>query len=305
MRPCLLPLVLGLPAWLGCSDPSGPPRYNLQISESTVGVDQDNLYAIRIDRERSTPMRTGLALALVPGEHDVVLEDLAPNCSAQGPDSVRVTVTSDEVAEVEFQVACVAVTGAIQVWAPASGRDFDPDGYRVRLDDSIETRVFPRGGIVIEGVGPGSHTVSLDDVSANCDLVGPASRTVEVRVGGLTRDTVRLTFEGSCEAITGDVQLLTTTRGVHLDLDGYTVLADGMLLILPCGYWDYGCTPGAPLTLVPNGSNMLVGVLAGEHEYKLDDIAPNCTAAGGEVRRVTVEPGELAVVRFDLTCNDV
>lgn len=98
--------------------------------------------------------------------------------------------------------------------------------------------------MVVEGVPPGSHLVTLDDFSANCRLTGSPTQTVPVTAGGLTRDTVLATFEGSCEAVTADVQLFATTAGVDRDLNGYTVTADGELVIEPCGFYDYYCRAG-------------------------------------------------------------
>lgn len=130
-------------------------------------------------------------------------------------------------------------------------------------------------------------------------------QTVMVTAGRLTRDTARTTFEGSCQAITGDVQLLTTTRGADPDPNGYTVMADGQIVIAPCGYWDYYCDPGEPLMLVPNGSHFFFQVAHGDHTYQLGDIAPNCAVNGDNPRTVSVALGETAAVVFDVTCTDV
>jgi hypothetical protein len=300
-----LPLLclLALPSF-GCGDPAAPEANNLRVSVSTTGVDRDNGYTIRADDGPSRAVQTVLWLFLPPGEHDVVLEGIAPNCSVEGADSVRVTVVgSGEVASTAFQVACRAVTGAIEVVVPTSGRDFDPDGYTVRLDDAAAAQVFPGGSVVVEGVSPGSHLVTLDDISANCRLTGPPNQTVRVSAGGLTRDTVRARFDGSCQAVTGDVQLFTTTEGVDLDPNGYTVTVDGELVIGTCGYWDYGCEPGAPLTLAPNGNHFFPQVAAGDHTYQLGDIASNCTVAGGDTRTVSTIVGETVAVLFDVSCE--
>ncbi len=299
------PLLIGLVALasIGCGDPSGPSPANLQLSVSTVGVDQDDSYAVRAGDGPSRPIGSFLSLFLPPGEHEVVLDGIAPNCSVQGPDSVRVTITLGRVASVAFQVECRAVTGAIEVAAPTSGRDFDSDGYTVQVDDVPRTQVFAGGSVVVEGVLPGAREVRLDDFSTNCHLIGSASQTVLVTAGGLTRDTVRAIFEGSCEAIAGDVQLLTTTRGVQRDQNGYTVTADGQLVLAPCGFNDYYCDAGVPLMLVPNGSYMFIQVAAGDHTYQLGDVASNCTVLDGNSRTVAVSFGETSVVRFEVTCD--
>ena len=287
----------------GCGDPHESNPTNLRVSVSTVGVDQDDGYALRAGGGAPQPIRASLILFLPPGEHDVVLEGIAPNCSVQGPDSVRVAIVTGQVSSAAFQVACRAVTGAIEVAAPTSGRDFDADGYTVHVDDALATRVFSGGSVVVEEMSPGSHAVRLGDVSGNCGLSGSPSQTAVVSAGGLTRDTVRLVFESSCQAITGDVQVLTTTRGVERDPNGYTMTVDGELVIVPCGFYDYYCEPGAPLMLVPNGSYLFPLVSPGGHTYRLGDIAPNCMVLDGNSRTVSVAAGELSAVLFDVTCH--
>jgi hypothetical protein len=128
---------------------------------------------------------------------------------------------------------------------------------------------------------------------------------VLVKAGGLTRDTVLTVFEGTCAAITGDVQLSTTTGGTDPDPNGYTVTVDGQL-VLACGWWDYGCEPGAPLMLEPNGLQFFFQVQPGEHTYQLGDVAPNCTVLNGNSRTVSVTAGEEAtLVLFGIICADV
>ena len=299
------PLLLGFVALLtyGCGEPHEPSPVNLRVRVSTAGVDQDSSYAVRTGDGLSHTFRGSLTLFLSLGEHDVVLDQIAPNCSIDGPDTVGVTIVSGEVASIAFEVACRAVTGAIAVTTPTVGRDTDPDGYRVFLDEVLETRVYSGLPVVIEGVPPGSHLVRLDDISANCRVSGSPEQTVVVTAGGLTRDTVHTLFAGSCEAITGDVQIITVTSGAGRDQNGYTLTMNGDLLIEPCGYYDYYCDPGQPLLLLPTGSHMSSFLSPGDYTYRIGDIAPNCTAIAGDTRTASVTPGETTTVRFDVTCE--
>lgn len=137
MRAHLLLLSLVALPSAGCGDPVEPSPNNLRVSVSTIGVDQDSSYSLRAGEGPSRAMQTVLLLNLLPGEHDVVLEGIGPNCSVRGPNSVRVTITQGELASAAFEVECRAVTGAIEVVAPTSGRDFDPDGYTVQIDDAV------------------------------------------------------------------------------------------------------------------------------------------------------------------------
>ena len=298
-------LLLGLAALpsLGCGDPHGSSPTNLRVSVSTTGVDRDGDYVLRTGDGATHPIRASLFLFLPPGDQDLVLEGVATNCSIEGSDSVRVPIGASGVNSVAFQVACRAVTGAIEVSVMTSGRDFDPNGYTVDLDDVRVGRVFSGGAIIVEGVSPGRHVVRLDDFSSNCQVSGTPSRSTTVSAGGFTRDTVRVTFQGSCHAITGDVQILTTTRGVDRDRNGYTVTVNGVLQILPCGFYDYYCTPDTPLLLVPEGSYLFAEVPAGDHTYAFGDIGSNCAARDGDSRTVSVTSGDTTIVRLDVICD--
>jgi hypothetical protein len=298
----LLPGLLALSA-LGCADPTEPGNYNLRVSVSTVGADRDSTYTVRAGDLAPRPVRFSALLSLPSGEHDVVLQDVAPNCSVMGTDSIRVTITSGDLAIAEFEVECRATTGAIEVTAPTSGRDFDVDGYTVWVDDVVRNRVFSGIVIVIDSVAPGSHVVTLGDLSPNCSLAGPLSRTVQVTAGGLTRDTVRTSFPGSCRATTGDVQLVTTTEGLEPDPDGYTVSVDGEVVVAPCGWYDYYCEPGVPFLFAPNGDHLFFQVAPGDHTYRLGQIGSNCTVRDGDSRTASVEIGEVTEVRFEVSCE--
>jgi hypothetical protein len=298
----LLPGLVALLA-IGCGDPNEPSPVNLRVRVSTVGVDQDSSYAVRTGDGSSHPFQTALSLFLSLGEHDVVLDQIAPNCSVEGAETVRVTIRSGEVASIAFEVACRAMTGAIAVTAPTVGRDTDPDGYQVYLDDVFVTRVFSSFPVVIESVPPGSHLVRLDDFSAHCRVNGPPEQTAVVTAGGLTRDTVYALFAGSCEAITGDVQIITATSGAERDRNGYTVTVNGNLLIEPCDFYDYYCDPDTPLMLLPTGSHVSSFLPPGDYAYRIGDIAPNCTVLDGDTRTVSVVPAETMTVRFDVTCE--
>jgi len=299
------PLLLALVAVLssGCGDPNQPSPVNLRVRVSTLGVDQDSSYVVRTGDGSSHTFRGSLSLFLSLGEHDVVLDQIAPNCAVEGPGTARVIILSGEVASIAFEVACRAVTGAIAVTAPTIGRDHDPDGYRVHVDDVFVTRVFANVPIVIESVEPGSHLVRLDDFSANCRVSGSPEQTAVVTAGGLTRDTVHTLFAGSCDAITGDVQIITATSGAARDPNGYTVTVNGELLIEPCDFYDYFCDPGAPLLLLPTGSYISSFLAPGDYTYLIGDIAPNCTALDGATRTASVTSGETTTVRFDLVCE--
>ncbi len=304
MRPCLLLLGLAALPLVACDeDLTGPASDNLEVSVTTSGVDQDTDYLVRAGGGPATPVGESVLLSLPLGEHEVVLEDVAANCTLVGPASVRVTIVRDEVASATFHVECRAVTGAIRVAAPTVGEDIDPDGYAVRLGGEPRARVSAGSHVVIEGLVPGTYDVSLDDLRENCGLSAPPTLTVQVTAGGLTRDTAFITFEVSCQRFTGDVRLLLATGGADTDPNGYTLMLDGQFVTEPCDafyccYYWYEC----PVMLPPSG-NQEFQVPPGSHTYELGDVAPNCTVNGEHPREVVVAFGETSIVQFEVTCH--
>src|SRR6266705_4183935 len=72
----------------------------------------------------------------------------------------------------------------------------------------------------------GDHTVRLVGPAGNCTIAGDNPRALHVTTGGVTRDTARTTFEVTCVAVTGTIQVTAATSGIDLDPDGYNVLLD-------------------------------------------------------------------------------
>ncbi len=121
----------------------------MRIAVFTTGADRDSSYLVRVGEGQTRLVRVFLNLSLPDGEHDVVLGDVASNCAVQGADSIRVSITSGSFVTAEFRIECRAISGAIQVNAQTSGRDFDPDGYTVYLDGASQTQLFPFGAVVL------------------------------------------------------------------------------------------------------------------------------------------------------------
>src|SRR5207247_654342 len=173
---------------------------------ATAGIDLDpNGYAVQLD---GASLRQLLGAGTVTfdglagGDHSVVLSGAAGNCTVAGdnPRTLHVITggAARDTARTLFQVTCVAVTGNIQVTAATSGVDLDPDGYTVLLDNGQQRPLGVNGTALIEGVSGGDHSVILFGAVGNCALAGDNPRTVHVTTGGVTRDTVRTTFQLTC-----------------------------------------------------------------------------------------------------------
>jgi hypothetical protein len=85
---------------------------------------------------------------------------------------------------------------------------------------------------------------------------------------------------------TGDLTVNTSTSGLSLDLNGYTVTVDG--------------TQSQAVGI--NGSVTFTGLTAGSHSVALAGVAVNCTVSGSNPRSVDVPAGATASTTFSVTC---
>ena len=132
--------------------------------------------------------------------------------------------------------------------------------------------------------------MAAKEAAANCPVAGANPRTVHVTTGGTTRDTARTTFDVTCVAVTGTVQVTTTVSGVDPDPNGFSALLDD----------------GQSRPVVYNGSVLFTGVSAGDHSVVLFDLASNCTVNGPNQQTVHVTTGgttrDTARTSFQVTC---
>src|SRR5205823_5136858 len=103
-----------------------------------------------------------------------------------------------------------------------------PDGYTVTLDGATSRAIGDNGTTTFSGLAPGSHTVVLSGMAANCSVSGGTSRTVSVTAGS----TASTSYSVSCAPTgptTGSLSVTTSTSGASGDLDpaGYTVTLEG------------------------------------------------------------------------------
>src|SRR5207249_6859555 len=100
------------------------------------------------------------------------------------------------------------------------------------------------------GLAPGSHTVVLSGVAANCTVSGGTSRTLSVTAGS----TVSTSYAVSCAPTgptTGSLSVTTATSGASgdVDPDGYSVTLDGTT------GRAIGANAGTTFSMVPPGSH--------------------------------------------------
>ena len=296
MRTRLALVALAAALSTACGEgPLVPTTGAIRVALTTTGADPDaDGYAVTLDG--AAPQTVGVNATLLlrdlgTGSHTVALSGLAANCTASGENPRGVTVRAGDTVQVAFAVACVAVTGTIEITAATSGADVDPDGYTVQVDAGTAQALAVNGTIRFEGLQGGSHTVTLAGAATNCPVAADNPRTVSVTTGAVKRDTARTTFQVTCVATTAVIEVAAATSGIDLDPDGYTVQVDG----------------GASQVLAVNGAARFEGLGAGSHTVTVTGAAANCPIAPDNPRTVSVTTGavkrDTARTTFQVTCG--
>ena len=93
--------------------PPGPTTGSLHIVTATTGADPDpDGYTYAVDAEAPQPIGIGSDVNLegiTPGQHTVLLEGLAPNCTLEGEAARTVTVTAGGTTQVLYTITCTAL----------------------------------------------------------------------------------------------------------------------------------------------------------------------------------------------------
>ena len=173
--------------------------------------------------------------------------------------------------------------GSLTISTSTSGPEPDADGYAVTIDDGTETAIAASGTLQRDDVEPGNHTVQLTGMAANCTVAGENPRSVSIPAG----ETVTVTFQLTCSATTGSLQITSATSGALPDADGYTMTVDGA---------DRG-------TLVASGAVTLNGLPPGDHSIGLSGVAGNCQVQGDNPRSITIVAGASVTAAFEVVCT--
>jgi hypothetical protein len=284
LRPGAASLLLAIGLGLTACDDSGPSiDGTLVVSTSTGGNEPDpDGYLLTIDGAESLPLDpTGTAEAdLRPGRHTLRLLGLEQHCSVTSATSLEVDVSPGDTTSVAFEISCVA-TGA-RVTATSTGLDIDPNGFRVAVDGTDRGPVGSNGS-VLSRIDPGSHTIALTGLAANCTISGPASRTVTI----VDTEVASIEFEVVCTATTGVIGVVVEASGTDVEGD-YRAVVDGGTQS------PVGLGGPAYVTSVPAGDRV-VSLLAPVN-CEVENRDQSVTVTGGELIRDTVQ------VTFSVTC---
>jgi Tol biopolymer transport system component len=171
--------------------------------------------------------------------------------------------------------------GAVQASVNTVGSDPDPDGYTVAIVTQIKP-VGVNGSVTIDGLSPGTHSVTLGNVDNQCS-VDQNPKAVTVFEG----QTTPVSFSVECGETTGTLQVETVTEGSPAGNGGYTVTVDG--------------TQTQPIS--PTGSITFEGMAAGSHTVQLEEVPGNCTVNSSNPQDANVEASGTATVQFAVTCH--
>lgn len=172
--------------------------------------------------------------------------------------------------------------GSIEVQVATTGSDIDADGYTVLVDGANGQAVGVDGSVTFSNLAEGAHDVSIEGLAANCSVTGDNPRTVSVTAGQVAQTAVDVV----CTALAGNLEIITSTSGDAMDVDGFQYSIDG----------------GAAQAIGVNDT-VSVELSAGDHSVQLLDIAANCTVAGSNPRTVTVAGGATTTTEFVVTCT--
>ena len=174
-------------------------------------------------------------------------------------------------------------SGTLEVTTSTSGVEQDANGYSVQLDGGPAEAIEIAATLTTQEVPPGSHTVALGDISANCTVTGDNPRTVTITAG----ETTTVTFAVACTATTGSLRVTSVTSGPSSDADGYTTTVDGA---------DRG-------TLPASGEAAVDGLSPGSHAVGLSGVAGNCQVQGDNPRSITIVVGASVTAAFEVVCT--
>lgn len=192
--------------------------------------------------------------------------------------------------------------GTLQVVVAVNGTQPDPDGYALVVTlagqaEPVSEHVESAGGIVrFPGLPAGSHSLRLDDLAANCTVLGGNPRSVTI-VG---EETSQISFRVFCPG-PGTFLIKTVTQGVDLDPDGYTLVFEASSVREErIGINDSLLIGEDDLPLDRDWNVRLDGVP--DHCLMGTGVSDNRATVGSSPLRLRLLPGVNVRVTFSVTC---
>jgi hypothetical protein len=177
------------------------------VATSGLDVDLDGYHVAADDNDRAAIDRFETILILLEsGNRTIALTGLAPNCAVDGLSSRTVNVVVGQVTPIEFAVTCTATSGVIVV--VVSG-DVEGIPFELTFDGARRSPLVSGESRYLTWVPVGDHVVSLSALGCT---VATNPQSVSIASGGLTRDTVTVSFSATCLR-TGRLHITAPTTG--------------------------------------------------------------------------------------------
>ena len=173
-----------------CGDITVPPPEpaELRVVNSTTGVPiPTEGYAITLDGVESIHLETNgfhVFANLAAGEHTLELSALPVDCRVTGKNPRTVTAIAGASAQTVFQVTCIPPnSGTLFIRTATYGNG--PASYEITVDDRLFTEAIGQSDeLTLFPVPVGVHTVALEPVPGDCQLVGANPRIVIIAQAG-------------------------------------------------------------------------------------------------------------------------
>lgn len=285
-------LALGVLAVAGCDDddPVGPNEGDLRVTVTATGApaDPDGFTVLLDGVDIGDIAAAGGTLDeadLDVGEYDVELDGVAANCTVAGDNPRTVNITRGNLTTTTFAVTCAALTtGTVSVTTVTTGDNLDADGFEVAVAEGTPQAIGANATLEVADIAAGDVPVELTGIAANCTVAEDNPATVTVTAGA----TATTTFTVTCALNTGSAEVTMTTTGTNPDADGYELTVDG----------------GTPIPVADvNGTVIVPGLSAGDHDFSIGGVAANCTVTGGVDQTITIVDQQTAAVAYAITCT--
>ena len=110
-------------------------------------------------------------------------------------------------------------SGTLTISTRTTGTEIDEDGYAIRLDGNTSLPIGYTADVTLVALRAGDHSLLLDGVASNCQVLGTNPRSVAVSADL----TTAIVLEVGCTGSGGFLEISTATSGESKDSDGYEV----------------------------------------------------------------------------------
>jgi Tol biopolymer transport system component len=262
---------------------------DLTVTTTTTGssIDADG-FTFSVDGGTPQPIgvNESVTIEVGSGARSVELGGVANNCTVSGNNPRTVNVPGGGAASAEFSITCVSTTGTLVVTTTTTGTDIDPDGYAVTVNGGAGQAIGTTAVLTLNNTAMGDRTVELTGVADNCTVAGDNPRTVNVPQGA----AVQTDFAIDCVAIVGSVEVITSTTGVDIDPDGFTVAVES----------------ATPVAIGVVDTVLVSNVHYQSRTVELQDLADNCSVVNGtNPRTLNVPENSTVSTTFVVNCVEL